>query len=178
MGRSAGHVALALCAVVAGGTCSCSSDPTQGYQVGNLHRPGIRSVAVPAFTRAKDVYRRGVEIRLTEAVVKQIQTHTPYTVTTRGRADTVLTGTLEQISQRVLNSDTDTGRTRELEMILVVSIRWKDLRTGEILLERKNLRAAGAYIPPAPLSEDFFQGSQDALNRLARRIVETMEADW
>ena len=178
MGRSTGHVALALCAVVAGGACGCNSDPTRGYRVGNLYRPGIRSVAVSAFTRGKDVYRRGVEIRLTEAVAKHIQTHTPYTVTTRGRADTILTGTVEQISQRVLNSDPDTGRTRELEMILVASIRWKDLRTGEILLERKNLRAAGAYIPPAPLSEDFFQGSQNALNRLARRIVETMEADW
>jgi len=163
MGRPIGHVGLALCAMIAGGMPGCGSDPRQGYRVGNLYRPGIESVAVPVFTRGKDVYRRGVEIRLTEAVVKHLQTHSPYQVTTRGRADTVLTGTIEQISQRVLNSDTDTGRTRELEMIIVASIRWKDLRTG---------------IPPAPLSEDFFQGSQDALNRLARRIVEKMEADW
>jgi len=178
MGRPIGHVGLALCAMIAGGMPGCGSDPRQGYRVGNLYRPGIESVAVPVFTRGKDVYRRGVEIRLTEAVVKHLQTHSPYQVTTRGRADTVLTGTIEQISQRVLNSDTDTGRTRELEMIIVASIRWKDLRTGKILLEQKNLRAAGSYIPPAPLSEDFFQGSQDALNRLARRIVEKMEADW
>ena len=163
-----------LAAVIAG----CNTDPTKGYTLANQYHQGVDSVAVDVFTRAKDVYRRGLEFRLTEAVVKQIELDTPYKVTDRSRADTLLTGTIVGISQQVMSVNPDTERPRELQMVITVSIRWQDLRTGKIIRTENNIRASGRYIPPVPFREDFFQGSEEAINRLAVRIVEAMEAEW
>jgi len=171
-------ISLALLAALGGAWPGCHRDPTQGYTLTSPHRRGVRSVAVEMFTRGKDVYRRGLEIRLTEAVKKQIQSHTPYRLAGEGTADTLLTGTIERVSQRVMSFNPETSSPRELEMVLVVSLRWTDLRNGKVLTKHKGLRAAGPYIPAPPFDQDFFQGSEEAINALARRIVEQMEAEW
>jgi len=152
-------------------TAGCSQDPTQGYSLQSQYDPEIRTVAV-------DVYRRDIEMRLTEAVIKRIEQDTPLKVTDKARADTHLSGTLNVISQRVLSFDPDTSLPRELEMTLRISILWKDLRSGQILLDQPNLHVSGSYVRLEPLAEEFFEGSQDVLNRAAVRIVEAMETDW
>ena len=165
-----------LMAGVLGGCLS--DDPTLGYTARSQYRQGIRTVAVPIWTRGKDVYRRDIEIRLTEALVKRIELDTPYKVTTKQQADTILTGTIDTISQQTLSFDPDSGDPREMQLTFTVSFKWEDLRTGNVVVEKKNFRVAGVYLPPAPFNENFFQGSEDLLDKLARRIVETMEADW
>src|SRR6185369_1307854 len=47
-----------------------------GYHWNSLYREDIQTVAVPVFS-TKD-YRRGIEFRLTEAVIKQLELHAPY----------------------------------------------------------------------------------------------------
>ncbi|MCD6303667.1 MAG: hypothetical protein J7M21_01750 [Planctomycetes bacterium] len=158
--------------------CGCDSDPAKGYTTASQYPAGIKTVAVPIWHRGRDVYRRGLEMRLTEAIVKRIELDTPYKVTEKSRADTELVGTIDQVSQRVLSFNPDTGLPREKEITLTVSFTWTDLRNGKVLVRRRNFRESAAYIPPAPLGEDFFQGSEDVINRLARRIVQQMEADW
>jgi hypothetical protein len=37
---------------------------------------------------------------------------------------------------------------------------------------------ADSYITLEPFSEDFFQGSQGVIDRMAKRIVESLEAEW
>ena len=148
------------------------------YTTDNQYRPGIKSVFVPIWTRGPEVYRRELEMQLSEALVKRIELDTPYKTSTKDRADTELSGKIMRISQQVLSKNPDTGRPRELEVTFVLSFTWKDLRTGKILVERTNFRIADTYIPHEPVSEDFFQGSQAAFSRIARRIVEQMEADW
>lgn len=175
-GTVAAPLALLLAALAT--AAGCAKDPTKGYTLSSQYRRGIDSVEVVVFTRDKEIYRRGLEMRLTEAIVKRIGLNTPYKIMPKGRADTRLTGTIKAISQRVLSTLPETAAAREMEMIIVVSMRWQDLRTGEILAEETNLRAAGVYISLAPFSEDFFEGSEAALNQLAVRIVEKMEAKW
>jgi len=164
--------------VLLAGLGGCSTDPSAGYSLQSQYKTGIKSVAVPVWTVGQDVYRRGVEDRLTEALVKRIEMDTPYKVTTPARADTELTGTIKSIEQKVLSYVPATGGSRELELTFRVSFTWKDLRTGEILLDVADLRAAGAYSRTGPLETDFYQGSEKVINELARRIVEHMEADW
>jgi len=148
------------------------------YTMKDQYRSGVKTVFVPTWTRGQKVYRRDLEQDLTEAIQKSIEQYTPYKVTSKDRADTELRGRIVRIEQRVLTKNPDTGRPRELEQTFVVAFTWKDLRTGKILEERSELRVAGTYIPHRPFREDFFHGSQDVINRLARRIVETMEAEW
>ena len=169
-----------LCATVfaclAGG--GCSSDPAKGYSTAGLYRDDIQTVAVPVWQRGNAVYRRELETRLTEALVKRIQLDTPYKVTDKSKADTVLEGTIVAVNQHVMSFNPRTATPRDIELQLFVDFKWTDLRTGEILREKKRFRAAGVYYRADPLNEDFFEGSEDAMNRLAEQIVETMERPW
>ncbi|MFW6132468.1 MAG: LPS assembly lipoprotein LptE [Planctomycetota bacterium] len=149
-----------------------------GYTTSSLYPADVDTVAVPVWQRGRDVYRRGVELRLSEAVVKHIESKTPYKVVTRATADSELTGTVERISQSVMSYNPDTGRPRELELTVYVSFTWKDLRSGDVLVQRSNFPVSSAYITHAPFSRDFFLGSEDVLNDLARRIVEQMQTGW
>lgn len=165
----------ALLALLAAG---CSSDPTRGYSFANQYQENIRTVAVPIFDIGKDVYRRGLEFRLTEALVKRIELDTPYKVVLKKKADTELRGRIDVIEQRVLSFNPDTGLPRENEITMSVSFTWTDLRSGKVLASQTKFRQAGTYIPERPIGEDFFQGSEDVINRLAKRIVEQMEKPW
>lgn len=164
---------LILTAILAGTTLVSGC----GYSMEPLHPTDVKTVYVSMFTRGKDVYRRGIEFRITEAVVKRIQQDTPYRIADKAKADTQLSGSLDVIPQRVLSFNPDTGTPNEMEMTLVVSFTWTDLRSGKTRVKRTNLRETATYIPPSPLNEDFFQGSEDAVNRLAQKIVEQMEKD-
>ena len=166
-----------LC-LLAGLLAGCAGDPSEGYTMTSPHRADVQTVAVHLFTRGRTLYRRELEMRLTEAIVKRIELDTPYKVTDKSRADTLLTGTIQQVSQRVMSFNPDTGGAREKEMIVTVSLRWQDLRSGEILVDQPSLRAASTYISAQPLGETFFEGSEGALDEMARRVVEQMEAAW
>jgi len=155
-----------------------NDDPTLGYTAQSQYRTGIQTVEVPIWTRGKDVYRRDLEIDLTAALVKRIELDTPYKVTKKNRADTKLMGSIERITQRVLSFNPDTGQPREKEVTFSVSFKWTDLRTGKVLVKRKDFDVAVVYLPDAPYNENFFLGSQKLMDKLARRIVETMETDW
>ena len=156
----------------------CSSDPANGYSFKSPYRTNIQTVAVPIWARGKDVYRREHEKRLTEAICKRIELDTPYKVTEKSRADTMLEGSLDQIDQRVMSYNPDSGMPRELEITFIVSFTWTDLRTGKVILRKTRMPMAVSYIPEGAFNEDFFQGSEDVDNRLARRIVELLEIDW
>ncbi|RPI64075.1 MAG: hypothetical protein EHM48_01455 [Planctomycetaceae bacterium] len=175
MRRTIATILLAATAVL---TVGCSDDPNKGYSTQSLYPEKVKSVAVPMWNRGGKVYRRGWEYTLTEAIQKQIQLDTKYKILPTSRADTILEGTIDEISQRVLSNDPDSGNPREKEIRFEVSFTWKDLRTGEILAQRTRMPVTATYIPLQPFSEDFFQGGQDAANRIAQAVVEQMESDW
>lgn len=175
MSRRYPQAALAVAMLLTLAAGGCSTDPTKGYTLASMYEANIDSVAVPIFARSRDVYRRDLEFRLTEAVKKRIALDTPYRIRTVSEADTELTGTIELISQRVLSSNPDTGHPRDQEILMVLSFTWKDLRSGRTLRDVQNFRVAADYIPDVSLSEDFFQGSEDLINKAARLIVQQMQ---
>ena len=162
-----------LVAMLLAGLAGCGN-----YTMENQYRTGISTVSVPIWTRGKDVYRRDLEQPLTEAITKRIEQDTPYKIVGKDKADTELTGKIVRIEQQVLSRNPDTGLARDLEATFILAFTWKDLRTGKILKQHSNFRVADTYITESPISEDFFQGSEAVINRVARRIVEQMEADW
>lgn len=168
-------LAVSALALAAAG---CASDPAKGYTTESLYPQNVSTVAVPIWSRGASIYRRDIEQDLTEAIVKTIELQTPYKVTSESRADTILTGSLDTVGQRVLTLNPDTGQPRELEVTFTVSFVWRDLRTGKILLERKDLAVAATYIPESPFNEDFFIGQEDLVNRVAQRVVEALETPW
>jgi len=138
-------VALLLGVLLAGVLAGClSNNPTTGYTAKSQYRQGIRTVAVPIWTRGKDIYRRDIEIRLTESLVKRIELDTPYKVTTKQRADTILTGNLHRLVQMGRPADgQDNRQTAELRR------RWDipAARTVQRRLLPRQRRPAGQTSP-------------------------------
>jgi len=149
-----------------------------GYTARSQCRPGVETVCVPMWTRGTNVYRRNSEIQLTEAIVKCIELNTTYKVTNKGKADTILTGTITSIEQKSLGVNPDTDTPRGLMVRFTVSFRWKDLRTGKEILSEDDFTVTEVYHPSAPYNEEFFRGSKSLMEKMARRIVEKMNADW
>jgi hypothetical protein len=54
--------------------------------------------------------------------------------------------------------------------------RWKDLRTGQYLIEDKSISATASYSEFQ--QQGFEYGSKIAANKLAERIVEQMQMEW
>jgi len=158
-----------------GGVCLVSGC---GYAVGHAFDPEIRTVYVPIFTNQTN--RRNIEYQLTEAVQKQIQTRSPFTLVHQDEADTRLTGAIVDVRKNVLG-ETRNDDPRELQFGFAVKVKWEDLRNQRIISER-------TY----PISEDSIQflsnasfapevgqslatATQQSVDKMARDIVNMME---
>lgn len=152
-----------------------------GYVVGSPYGPEVRTVHVPNFT--SETFRRGYELRLTEAVHKQVQTRTPFRLVKEPGADTVLRGHILSLDKRNVNQSRYDD-PRELELTMAVEVVWEDLRNGQILAQRQihiDARTAQALAITsfAPESgQSLATATQDAVDQLAREIVGLMEIPW
>ena len=152
-----------------------------GYTIGNQFQQNVQTVYVPIATT--EDFRRGTEFQLTEAVQKQIQERTPFRLAKDERADTKLTMKIKSIRKTVLGT-TAQNDNRELQLQYAVEVVWEDLRTGRILAQNKvsiepevtRLFAQSEFAPE--LGQSLATGTQEAIQKMARQIVEMMEAPW
>lgn len=145
-----------------------------GYSSGALFRPDISSVHVEIFESRE--FRRDLEFLLTEAVKKRISSDTPYRVTRKAQADTILKGEVLEVRQGTFAPDFVSRQPRDVQMTMVVRLEWKDLRSGKILLDRPLELQAVDYLPSAGETQRFAQ--QKVVDRMAARIVSEMYDDW
>jgi hypothetical protein len=153
------------------------------YHVGNqsLFPASVESVYVPLFESSS--LRRGLAEQLTEAVVKEIERRTPYKVVGDPGADTILKGRILSDSKRVL-LQTREGDPRENELGLSIEVRWTD-RQGEVLRaasaiplpgDSVHILANSELVPET--GESVATAQMQVIQRLARQIVNLMEAPW
>ncbi len=145
-----------------------------GYTSEGLYRENINTVYVEAF-QSKE-FRRDIEFQLTEALRKQIDRATPYRNAPREKADTILSGEVLEWRESTLGRDFLTDLPRETAATLAVRYRWQDMRTGKILVEKPRFITTTTY--RRPVGDDTYEAQEDAANRLARSIVNTMESPW
>lgn len=148
--------------------------PDPDYKWAGLYRQDIKTVAVPIF--GNRTFYRGVEFRLTKAIINQIESRTPYKVVPREQADTILDGQIVDTGVHFQSRSQVMGLPQEQLYYLVVNFTWKDLRTGEQLVVRPAFSQSSPYYPT--LGEDQFNGSQDAVEQLAVAIVQELQANW
>jgi hypothetical protein len=146
-----------------------------GYSDESLFPKDIKSVRLEMFDN--QTFRRGTEYELSDALAKRIESDTPYKiVTSANRADTVISGRITNIRESALSVDRELGNVLERELQIVALVDWKNLKTGEFLIERETVRASATY---AGLQNQGFQyASALAANKLAEKIVELMETKW
>lgn len=147
-----------------------------GYSHEELFAEDVQSVAVPIFENR--TFYRQTEFKLTEALIKEIEQRTPYKVTDSGSADTILTGTVLSVNQRLLSRDFESGLSQEVQVVVTVGFEWKDLRSGEIRRKRARIRGTGEYIPTRGAGEPFEVARHEAVDDLATRLVSAMRSDW
>ncbi|MDB5391061.1 MAG: hypothetical protein JWM11_6707 [Planctomycetaceae bacterium] len=139
----------------------------------------IQSVYIPIFTSQSD--RRGLEFQLTEAVQKEIQNRTPFRIVDEPSADTKLVGKILNTRKRVLG-ETRYDDPRELQMTLTIEVRWENLRTGEILAQKRvpisqsdiQLISNSEFAPE--VGQSLATAYQQLIDRMASDIVQMMEA--
>jgi hypothetical protein len=134
----------------------------------------IQTVHVEMF-QSKE-FRRDLEFRLTEALVKRIEMDTPYRIAPPESADAFLSGEIMAVDNRTFGEDFHRDLPREIGSTVVYRYRLKDVRSGRILVERPRMVFQTSYIPPA--GETFDDAMTRALDGLAEQIVESMENTW
>jgi hypothetical protein len=152
------------------GFCGCA-----GYSNKSLFPEDVSSVYVEMFDNRS--FRRGVEYELTDALAKRIETETPYKIiSSRDRADTVISGQIVSVGESWLSTERQTGRPLEKEVELRAVVNWKNLKTGELLIDNQSVSASASYSEWQ--EQGFRYGSTLAANNLAQRIIELMEKEW
>ncbi len=153
------------------------------YRFGSasMFRPGIRTVHVPV--ARNDTFRHDLGVRLSEALVREIEQRTPYKVTHDPNADSTLTCRVVSESKRVL-TETTTDDPRALDAAVAVRATWTG-RGGELLMQNSVAPTGdlaimfgqdARFVPEAGQSIDT--ATQEAIEDLAQRIVSQMEMRW
>ena len=146
-----------------------------GYSNDSMFPEDVRSVCLEMFDN--QTFRRGIEYELSDALSKRIEADTPYKiVSSRDLADTVISGRIVSIQTLALTTERETGRVLENEVELQAVVNWKNLNTGELLINNKTISSAASYSEYQ--MQDFKYGSSLVANKLAVKIVELMEKKW
>ncbi len=154
-----------------------------GYQIGtaSLYNPRIRTVYLPVVRN--DAWRPELGVQLTEALQREIETRTPYKVVASPAADSTLDCRITTQAKRTV-TEVATDEPRAIETQVSVQVSWTD-RQGNPLMENR-------FLPPGELAYSFTQGidfvpeggqsmataQMEAMQRLAREIVNQMEMRW
>jgi len=154
----------------------CASDPAEGWSNRSSHPEQYRTVAVPIFENR--TYERDISRNLTDAVIKEIQSSTPYRVTSQAKADTVLRGSIRQVTLRELSKSVATGLSEEMVMQVTVDYEWVDMRTGKPIVARQGFTGSGTFIASRPQAEPIDLGGFNVVRQMAVDIVASLQEDW
>jgi len=153
---------------------SGQSTSAGGYHWHSLYRQDIKTICVPIFD-TKD-YTRGLEFKLSKALIHQIQANTPYRISDREHADTILEGEITGVKVNTLSVSPNSLTPQDQLVTLTVNFLWKDMRSGKILVQRKGFEQSVSYYPT--LGEGQYVANQETADKLAIGIVQELQATW
>lgn len=153
--------------------CGCTE--MGGYSNESLFPHDVSSVYLEMFDNQS--FRRAVEYNLSDALSKRIETETPYKiVSSSDRADTIISGQILSISDSVLTTEREIGLALEKEVQINAVVNWKNLKTGQLLIDNQPVTASASYSEYQ--AQDFGYAATIAANKLAKKVVELMEKTW
>ncbi|MCB1235853.1 MAG: LptE family protein [Verrucomicrobiae bacterium] len=153
---------ISLAGIAALGFAGCA-----GYQLGSVKPTvyqNIERIHVPTFEN--DTLEPRAESIVTNAVIKQLQQDGTYKITTADSADAVLKGKIRRIERRQLRaSQTDTLKTTEMRLFMVIEWSLVDPKTGEKM----------AYTEARDLDETNVDSVSNLRSRPGRVVGETIQ---
>lgn len=167
---------LAVMVLAAASLWACSSDPKQGYSFASTYSQKIRTISVPIFENAS--YRPGMERELTEAIIKEIQRTTKWTVVAGGSADATLSGTLRSANYDALSTLPQTGQVQEMAVNLRIDFDLTDNRTGKDVVRRRSFQAVDTFVATRSVGERQEIGQHAVVDAMARDLVAELREKW
>lgn len=160
---------------------SCAQDPTTGYSITtSTYDTNIKTVAVPIFDN--DTYIREISFWITDAVIKEIESQTPYKVASEATADSILEGTIDDVELVTLSKSRETGLNQEVLVVVRIDFSWRDQRTGEPMMQRTGFTADAVFTPSGTTNqqpgEPLELGEFAVVQQIAEDIVDEMRNDW
>jgi len=160
-----------------------------GYTTGSLLPPELNTIYVDNFKNAIDIdrevtddvrytlYRPGLENDVTGVIVDRFIFDGNLKVANKDMADLILTGELIEYRQEALRYDSD-DNVEEYRVKVVVNVQLMDIAKDELMWEEAGFVGESTYmtIGRFVVSEDTAR--ENALEDLARRIVERTIEGW
>lgn len=146
----------------------------------SLYRPDVQTVHVPVIKSSS--FRRNLGEQLTEQVVKEIESSTPYKVVDGSNPDSVLEINIDSDTKRIF-AENGLDEPRNLEQTWTMHMTWRDRRGNLITRSAMPLDdtvvsiSQTANITPE-VGQSITTGHQEIVQRLATQIVSQMEAGW
>ena len=156
--------------------CGCSGDPRMGYSTESIYPTAYKTVAIPVIKN--ETYSREIGFMLTQALITEIETRTPYKVTSETYADTLLTGRITAVRLTALSQNESTGLDEEVIVGVTVNFEWMDLENDATIVKRSNFEGAGLFVPTPPSGEYMQIGEVAVVQQLASDMVDEMQAAW
>ena len=145
-----------------------------GYKLagtGTFLPPNIKTIAVAPFENRTG--RSEVEVRVTEAVARELSRHgSTKVVSDKSAADAYLEGTVTDFRTSPVQFNSE-GRATRLESTVVLRASVRDLASGEILWSQANLMFRDQYDVQQE-QVDYFDEETLALETLARGAARTL----
>jgi len=132
---------------------------------------------VPIFENP--TFYHGVEVQLTDAIIKELQRQTPYAVVNGGGgAQSTLSGTVTDVKMRQMTTNRRTGLVEDVAVSMSVDFTWRDNRSGRPILQRSQFTASEDFVPSRPTNERIELAEHAVVQELARAIVNEMRSKW
>jgi len=171
-----GRLMAVVAAALAGVGGSCATDPTDGYAFASSYDESIETVSVPIW--GNSTFHHGLEVTLTDAIVKRIHATTPWRVTSPEVADASLTGEITAAELVRMSVNRDSGLVQEVAFNIVVSFEWKETRTGRVMLARQGFRASDPFVPSEGARERLDDSYGFAADAMAQSVVAQLREAW
>jgi len=166
--------AAILAAAVA--TAGCGTDPTTGWVVGTTFNTAYKTVAVPVVQN--DTFDREVGYLLTSALIREIETRTPWRVASETEADTLLEVTVTTVDLRALSQSRLTKLDQEVAVQLTTDWTWERLDDNSTITGWDGMGTTGVFLPSNPIGEPIELGRLQAVDLMAEAIVDRMASSW
>lgn len=123
-------------------------------------------------------YHPGLEMSITKAIVRRLNKDGNLKVVSAPeKADAVLEGELIRFQQEGLRF-TSLEQVQEFRLYIVMNLKLLNGQTGEMIWHEPNFSGDAEYFVSDVRSVGREEGTQRAVNRLAKNIVDRIVEDW
>ena len=123
------------------------------------------------------LYQPGLEMDITNAVIRRLQQDGTVKVVEQKKADAILKTDLLAFEQEGLRFD-QLEEVKEYRVFIVVKLRLVDAKTGNLIWEEPNFTGDNEFYVTNVTSIGQQKAALDAVDRLASNIVDRIVQDW